>query len=486
MPSPVLVWFRDDHRIADHPALTAAVETGAPVLCAFIFDESSQGLRPLGGASRWWLHGSLGALGLALAERGAELRIFRGAATEVMQRIAAGVKPRAVFWSRRYQAAEIAIDQSIERQLTAAGIRVETSNGRLLHEPGALTTKSGTPFQVYGPYLRAVMAAPAPRKPLPAPKAIMGGTWPKALVKASATLESLSLEPRKPNWAQGFHDVWTRGEAAGQERLARFLKEAVRGYAENRNRPALLGTSRLSPHLRFGEVSPRQIWHAAKAAAEAGAVPEPDVEKLLGEVIWRDFSYGLLQRIPDLATAHYNPRFNRLRFRSDRADLEAWRQARTGYPIVDAGLRQLWRTGWMHNRVRMIVASFLVKNLLIDWRRGEEWFWDTLVDADPANNAFSWQWIAGSGPDSAPFHRIFNPVAQGQKFDPEGDYIRVHVPELSRLPASHIHRPWEASAAILRKAGITLGDTYPKPIVEHGETRDRALQAFRMSRDEAA
>jgi deoxyribodipyrimidine photo-lyase len=301
-------------------------------------------------------------------------------------------------------------------------------------------------------------------------------------------LDSLRLEPTAPNWAAGFGDIWIRGEPAARERLDTFLAKHFKGYATNRDMPGVTGTSRLSPHLRFGEISPRQVWHAVLDATRSGRSPAPesDAEKLLGEVVWRDFCYQLLHLYPGLPAAPHNRRFERFPWRDDRAALKAWQRGRTGYPIVDAGMRQLWRTGWMHNRVRMIAASFLVKHLLVDWRRGEEWFWDTLVDADPANNAFSWQWIAGSGPDSAPFHRIFNPVAQGEKFDPEGDYVRVHVPELSRLPASHIHRPWEAPTAVLRAAGITLGETYPKPIVDHETARARALQAARTLRDQAA
>jgi deoxyribodipyrimidine photo-lyase len=348
--------------------------------------------------------------------------------------------------------------------------------------------KAGKPFRVYTPYLRAVMAAGGPAFPIPAPATLRTAPWPEETRTLRRSLESLGLEPTRPNWAAGFGDVWTRGEAAARERLDTFLTKHFRGYATNRDLPAVTGTSRLSPHLRFGEIGPRQVWHAVLAATRSrrSPAPEGDAEKLLSEVVWRDFCYQLLHEHPDLATAPHDPRFERFPWSGDRAALRAWQRGLTGYPIVDAGMRQLWRTGWMHNRVRMIVASFLVKHLLVDWREGEAWFWDTLVDADPANNSFSWQWIAGSGPDAAPFHRIFNPVAQGEKFDPDGSYVRVHVPELSALPASHIHRPWEAPTSVLPSAGITLGQTYPEPIVAHAAARERALRAARAMRDEAA
>ncbi|HEY8381723.1 MAG TPA: deoxyribodipyrimidine photo-lyase [Microvirga sp.] len=487
MAGPVLVWFRDDHRVSDNPALRAAIASGRPILCCFILDEASPGLRPLGGASRWWLHGSLAALDASLKGLGAELMIFTGAADGIIERIASEAGIEAVFWNRRYTAAEIAVDSAIKASLKARGVRAESFNGRLLNEPWAIKTKSGTPFQVYTPYLRTVLAQGEPPPPLPSPPRIDGGSWPADLAIAAASLDDLRLEPSTPNWAAGFHDHWTRGEAAAQAKLDTFLRTLFKGYAENRNLPAVPGTSRLSPHLRFGEISPRQVWHGVQDAIRSGhsAAPESDAEKLLAEVIWRDFCYQLLHDNPHLSTAHHNRRFERFPWRNDGEELAAWQRGRTGYPIVDAGLRQLWQTGWMHNRVRMIAASFLVKHLLVDWREGEAWFWDTLVDADPANNAFSWQWIAGSGPDSAPFHRIFNPVSQGEKFDPDGTYVRGFLPELSRLPASLIHKPWEATAAILRSAGITLGETYPTPIVVHDAARARALAAARAMRDAA-
>jgi deoxyribodipyrimidine photo-lyase len=303
------------------------------------------------------------------------------------------------------------------------------------------------------------------------------------LLASAAALEDLRLEPSKPDWADGFRSEWQPGEQAAQEKLARFLDHGLPGYAENRDIPSLAATSRLSPHLRFGEISPRQIRSAVADLAAREPRLERDAEKFLAEVTWRDFSCQLLHDHPHLPLKPHNSRFEHFPWANDAQALKAWQKGRTGYPIVDAGMRQLWRTGWMHNRVRMIVASFLVKHLLTDWRQGEAWFWDTLVDADAGNNAFSWQWIAGSGPDSAPFHRIFNPVTQGEKFDPAGDYVREFVPELAGLPAAFIHKPWEAPPGILQAAGLRLGETYPAPIVPHGPARERALAAFRSLRD---
>ena len=485
MASPVLLWFRDDYRLADHPALSAAVAIGAPVLCLVVLDDESPGLRPLGGAARWWLHGSLQALSNSLKAIGAEILIFKGAATGVIEEIAQATGATAIYWNRRYGAAETAVNSQLKSTLSARGVAVESFNGRLLNEPWQIKNQSGKPFRVFTPYSRAAMTMPVPR-PLPAPAAVEAGSWPERLREKSIELAKLGLEPRKPDWAAGFDEVWQRGEAPARRQLAEFIDGSLAGYSENRDRPGDSGASRLSPHLRYGEISPRQVWHALTAARAENPALDRDAGKFLTELTWRDFCYQLLFDNPDLPRKPYLDFFERLRWSQSETALSAWRKGLTGYPIVDAGMRQLWQTGWMPNRVRMITASFLTKHLLVDWREGETWFWDTLVDADPANNAFNWQWVAGSGPDSSPFHRIFNPVTQGEKFDAEGTYVRAFVPELKSLSNRFLHKPWEAPAAELRAAGITLGETYPRPIVDHAAARARALDAFRAARDPVA
>lgn len=481
MASPVLVWFRDDHRLGDNPALAAAIATGQPVLCFTILDGGSPGLRPLGGAARWWVHGSLQALNESLEKLGSRLLVFRGSAPEVVERVISETKASAIFWNRRYGAAEIAIDRAIKEKL-GRNIHVQSFSGRLIHEPWQILNQAGKPFQVFTPYLRSVMARPID-PPLPAPKAIPGGIWPSKALSSALSIEDLGLLSSTPDWAGEIRRQWNPGEATAWKKLADFLDEGLETYATDRDIPSRPGTSRLSPHLRFGEISPRQVWHAVQSRVADHPGLAQNAEKFLSEVVWRDFCHQLLHTYPHLPTQSHNSRFESFPWISDEAALNAWQRGRTGYPIVDAGMRQLWRTGWMHNRVRMIVASFLVKHLLTDWRDGEAWFWDTLVDADPANNAFSWQWIAGSGPDSAPFHRIFNPISQGEKFDPDGVYVRSFVPEIAGLPDAFIHKPWEASPEALSAAGIDLGETYPCPIVPHGPARERALQAFRSLRE---
>lgn len=452
------------------------------MLCFFILDEESDGLRRLGGASRWWLHGSLRALDASLHRQGSRLMLFRGSAAGIVERIVSETGAGAVFWNRRYAAAEIAVDSAIKKSLKERGTDALSFNGRLLHEPWEVRNQAGRPFQVFTPYFRAVRQLPV-RPPIPLPHDIRAGNWPASALSTAVALEDLGLVPQGPDWAGGLRATWERGESAARTQLEDFLRLGIKGYMDNRDRPALaLGTSRLSPHLRFGEIGPHQIWRAVQNLRTREPGLDGDAEKFLSEVVWREFSYQLLHEYPDLPRAPHSARFERFAWVNDEANLKAWQKGRTGYPIVDAGMRQLWRTGWMHNRVRMIVASFLVKHLLTDWRHGEAWFWDTLVDADPANNAFGWQWIAGSGPDSAPFHRIFNPVTQGEKFDPKGDYVRDFVPELGELPSAYIHKPWEAPAGVLRTAGVHLGETYPHPIVPHGPARERALEAFRNLR----
>lgn len=478
MTAASLHWFRDDLRLADNPALAASVAAG-PTLCLYILDEGA-GRRPLGGAARWWLSRSLAALSDAIAAKGGELVLMRGDPADILPRVVKDAKIGRATWNRRYEAGMIALDTSLKSRLTEAGVAVESFNAHLLNEPWEVESKAGGPMKVFTPYWRAARAKAEPPAPKPAPGKIERVTLPQSLKALVLSLRDLDLEPRSPDWAGGLRDEWTPGEAGARRRLSAFLSGQLAGYGEGRNRPDYLSTSRLSPHLRFGEIGPRQIWHAVQAAVQSGeaAGSAADADKFLSEIGWREFSYHLLFYNPELATQNYNRRFDDFPWRRDDRALKAWRRGLTGYPIVDAGMRELWTTGWMHNRVRMIVASFLIKHLLIDWREGEAWFWDTLVDADPANNAASWQWVAGSGADAAPYYRIFNPVTQGKKFDPDGAYVRRWVPEIAGLGDDAIHEPFAAGAAALREGSVVLGETYPKPLIALDHGRERALAAL--------
>lgn len=483
-PAPVLVWFREDLRLADNPALHHAAATGRKVVALFVLDEASRGFRPEGGARRWWLHGSLSSLARDLARRGVPLILRRGPAEAVVPDVVAETGAASVVWNRRYWQAAIAVDRALMAALRAEGVEVASFQASLLHEPWSVTTKSGDPFRVYSPFWRACLAAPEPRQPLPAPERIAAWDGPAA----SDRLDDWTLLPTRPDWAGGLRETWRTGEAAARERLADFLDEGLRHYADERDRPDRPVTSRLSPHLAFGEISPFQLRAAALHAADAARHPpsRKAVDKFVSELGWREFSWHLLHHNPDLATRNFQPRFDGFPWSTDTAALTSWRRGLTGVPLVDAGMRELWRTGWMHNRVRMVVGSFLVKHLLQDWREGERWFHDTLVDFDLANNTASWQWVAGSGADAAPYFRVFNPVLQGEKFDPQGLYVRRHVPELARLSDRYVHRPWEAPASELAAAGIELGRDYPRPIVDLGEGRERALAAFETLRPDSS
>jgi len=484
-PSPVLVWFRDDLRLTDNPALTAAVASGRPVVAVYVLDDDPR-LRPLGGANCWWLHHSLASLGASFVARGGALHLFRGRAETLILELATMIGAAGVTWNRRYGAAERAIDAAIKARLAAIGCPAQSFNGALLHEPFALRTAIGGSFKVFTPFWKAARAS-GPSAPVsPAPARIATPPLPAAFLERAMTLKALELHPSKPDWSGGLAARFVPGEAGALERLDRFLDGPLAGYADQRDRPDRPSTSCLSPHLRFGEISPRSVYSAAVFAADQACpgASNRDVDKFLSELGWREFSYHLLYHSPDLATVNVQRRFDAFPWRPDAALLRAWQQGQTGYPLVDAGMRELWQTGFMHNRLRMVVASFLIKHLLQDWRLGEAWFWDTLVDADAASNAASWQWVAGSGADAAPYFRIFNPVAQGEKFDPSGDYVRTFVPELSGLSASHIHRPWAAQPTILAAAGVILGKTYPRPIVDHDAARARALAAFASLKDQ--
>lgn len=471
---PILVWFRKDLRLADNAALAMAASGGAPVICLFIREPEDAGTGPLGSAQRWWLHHSLAALSRALEAKGARLVLKSGEALSVIEAMIAEAGIGAVFWNRRYDPAGIAIDTALKAALRERGIEAKSFAGQILHEPAKLLTAQKTGFKVFTPFWRALQAAGEPPEPLsPPPHLSPPADWPQ-----SENLHDWRLLPAAPDWAAAFHEIWRPGEAGADEKLNRFVKEGLGQYKARRDCPADTATSLLSPHLALGEITPNRMWHAVSAACQAK--PE-DIAKFRQEIAWRDFSYHLLYHFPDLATRNWNDRFDRFDWRGTDGQFDLWKRGMTGYPIVDAGMRQLWRHGFMHNRVRMITASFLIKDLLIDWRRGERWFRDTLVDADPASNAASWQWVAGSGADAAPYFRIFNPVLQGEKFDTDGRYVRAFVPELAGLEDRYVHRPFEAPRAVLDKAGVVLGKTYPRPLVNHGRARDAALAAFKAT-----
>ncbi len=430
----------------------------------------------MGGASRWWLHHSLTSLAAAIEAKGVRLILRRGSASDEVTTVVQETGASAVYITRMYEPWASVRDTSLKQQLAKSGVELKRFAGSLLREPEEVRTKAGDPFKVYTPFWRALAGLGTPAKPVPSPKVIPG--WSGKV--ASDTLQSWQLLPMKPDWAGGLRDEWQPGEVGAQERLKRFLAAALKSYTEDRNRPDRSGTSRLSPHLHFGEISPHQCWHAAVDAAAKTGGADKGLETFLKELVWREFANHLLVHWPTLPEAPFRPEFGAFPWSSDKAAVRAWQRGQTGYPIVDAGMRELWHTGYMHNRVRMVVASFLIKHLLIPWQAGEAWFWDTLVDADLANNAASWQWVAGCGADAAPYFRIFAPVTQGEKFDPDGQYVRRWVPELANLPDADIHAPWDAPPAVLAAAGIKLGTTYPLPIVDHGQARQRALAGYEL------
>jgi deoxyribodipyrimidine photo-lyase len=459
--SASLVWFRNDLRLADNPALHAAQQAGAKVALLYILDERA------GAASRWWLHHSLAALGRDIAARGGFLLLRRGDPAEIIPRLAAELGVREVHAARAHEPFWRATDRALDAALKAQSVALHRHLSASLFAPERITTKTGGLYGVFTPFAKACFAAGVPDTLLPAPERING------LAATTDTLENWSLLPAKPDWAGGMRAEWKPGEAGAHERLEAFLNGPIHNYDEMRDIPGHPGTAKLSPHAHFGEISPRYVWHRTATQGDGRGV-----QTFLKELLWREFSINLLWQHPDIRTTPIRPEFAAFSWVDAPSVLRVWQRGETGIPIVDAGMRELWRTGWMHNRVRMICASFLVKHLLIPWQAGETWFWDTLVDADEAANGASWQWVAGCGADAAPYFRIFNPVLQGQKFDPEGEYVRRYVPELAKLPASRIHAPWEADPAILAYAGVRLGQTYPRPIIGLAEGRERALAAY--------
>jgi deoxyribodipyrimidine photo-lyase len=454
-----IFWFRQDLRIADNPGLYAAAAQGK-VLPIYILDDEAAGEFKLGGASRWWLHHSLQKLNQDLKNK---LNLYTGNSKKILLKIIKENNIDSVYWNRCYEPWRIKQDTEIKLQLKNMGIECKSFNAALLFEPWQVLKADGTPYKVYTPYYKnGCLRAIAPRAPLSKPKKL-------DLIKINDT--HFNLLP-KINWYESLASSWEIGEKAAHKKLNYFLEHYLLGYKKNRDYPAKPNTSRLSPHLHFGEISPHQIWHHMNHY-------DDDAQFFLRELIWREFSYYLLYHFPDLPRKNFQAKFDAFPWRNNKKHLSAWQQGQTGYPIIDAGMRELWQTGYMHNRVRMIVASFLVKNLQIHWHQGEAWFWDCLVDADLASNSASWQWVAGCGADAAPYFRIFNPVVQGEKFDKEGEYTRRFVPELADLPNKYLFKPWLAPVSVLNTAGIILGKTYPYPIVDLKQTREDALLAYK-------
>ncbi len=478
MTTPTLVWFRLDLRLEDNPALQAAIDRGGPVVPVFVWSPAEEGSWSPGAASRWWLHHSLASLDGSLRALGSRLVVRRGAALAALQDLRRETGAQAIFWNRRFEPLIVQRDRAIERRLREEGIDARAFNGALLFEPWEICNRAGQPFKVFTPFWRHCLAHRAPGLPVAAPASLAAAEGAEA--PASASLAALELLPSIP-WTAGLEKAWKPGEAGARAAFDRFVEKELVGYSTTREQPDRPGTSRLSPHLHFGEISPRRIWHAlhdwAGRRSAGGALRAS--EDYLREIGWREFAHHVLLHFPHTTDKPMRAEFASFPWERRPRAMRAWQRGETGYPLVDAGMRELWSTGWMHNRVRMVAASFLVKDLGIHWLEGARWFWDTLVDADLASNSLNWQWSAGCGADAAPYYRIFNPVLQGEKFDPEGDYIRRWVPELAGLPKRWIQRPFEAPAEVLSRARVRLGKNYPRPVVDHAEARARALAALK-------
>ena len=463
-------WFRQDLRLSDNPALRAATKHGT-VLPIYILDDINADVWSMGAASRWWLHHSLSELNKSLQNK---LNVYLGDPKTILPKLMKQHNISAVFWNRCYEPWRITRDQAIKENIVKHNIHVESFNGSLLWEPWETLKADGTPYKVFTPfYKRGCLNAMPPSSPVAAPKQLK-------LMKDKAnstTLAKLNLLPSIP-WDQTMKKSYVIGELGAKKRLQHFLKTGIQQYKKGRDFPALAAISRLSPHLHFGEISPHTAWHAVNQLPST-----VNTQHFLSELAWREFSYSLLYHFPHLPQQNLQTKFDAFPWKMNKNYLKRWQQGQTGYPIVDAGMRELWQTGYMHNRVRMIVGSFLVKNLLLHWHHGEAWFWDCLVDADLANNSASWQWVAGCGADAAPYFRIFNPITQGEKFDPEGEYTLQYVPELKNIPLKFLFKPWEAPPKVLQQAEITLGKNYPKPIVNLAESRERALQSFAVLKE---
>ncbi|MEB3701829.1 Deoxyribodipyrimidine photo-lyase [Candidatus Bealeia paramacronuclearis] len=465
MTSPLILWFRQDLRLLDNPALVAAEQEVRPIIPLYIFDNEDP-WKP-GGASSWWLHRSLEAFEGQLEAFGLKLILRSGSPETILEELSRSTGARLVYWNRLYEPYARARDEKIKTHLKSQGFEVKSFNSALLIEPWHHLKSNGTPYQIFTPFWKALLSKGPPAKPL---------AQPETLKSYAKHLPSESLPPI-PHWSGKLNEFWSPGEEYALTRLSEFLEKDLSSYSEDRNRPDKDSTSRLSAHLHWGEISPRTIWYQTLSQM-LGC--EAEGFAFLRELAWREFSYHLLYFHPKLSEEPLKKMFENFPWVNNPSALEAWQKGITGYPFVDAGLRELWHTGGMHNRVRMVVASFLIKDLLIHWRDGERWFWDTLVDADLANNAASWQWVAGSGADASPYFRVFNPALQGEKFDPEGTYVKRWVPELQNLTPTWIHKPFAAPSSVLSQAGIILGKNYPYPLVDHNKARERALAAYKV------
>ena len=477
MPTTV-VWFRNDLRLADHAALTHAAERGA-VVPAFVWAPDEEGDWAPGGAHRWWLHHSLQALDADLREHGSRLVLRQGDSLDQLKAVCEATGADRVVWQTRVTPHLRARDADVRAGLEDAGIEVRQFAGRILHDPEQIQTGSGGPYKVFTPFWKKTRAEMSVDAPLDRPR--LGETSAPEAWPDSDDLDAFELTPEAQDgvdWGTGMAEEWTPGEGGALDRLDAFLDDALLGYPDGRNVPAIRGSSMLSPHLHWGEISPRTVWDRVQSWVSNGATRE-DADVFLSEIGWREFSYHVLHHFPDTPTEPLKDKYAAMPWRATPSYLEAWQRGQTGYPLVDAGMRQLWSIGWMHNRVRMVTASFLTKDLLVPWQEGAQWFWDTLCGGDLANNTMGWQWAAGCGADAQPFFRIFNPVSQSQKHDPDGTYIRRWVPELADLPTKHLHAPWEAPDKVLAEAGVVLGETYPAPMVDHSERRDIALKALK-------
>ncbi|MBX2859891.1 MAG: DNA photolyase family protein [Vampirovibrio sp.] len=480
---PIIIWIRQCFRLQDNPMLTEANRLGHPVIPIFILKNPTDSWSP-GGATRWWLHQSLKQLQSTYQQLGAPLVLQKGDPVTIVSNLAEQHQAAGVFYDKCFEPDALQEEAQLAALLGKKRIPITAFRTNYLFGPNDVLNNAGDPYQVFTPYWKKSLQLPPPAQPVVAPKQIQSVSTPIE----SLMLEDLNLDPQM-SWSETFFEYWQPGEYGAQDTLTHFLENGLNGYLSERDKPAVEGVSTLSPYLHFGEISPRQVWYVVKAWLKKDSSRQKPADGFLRQLIWREFATQMLVHRPDTVNTPLKEEFNAFPWEPEQSyspTLKAWQQGRTGYPIVDAGMRQLWATGWMHNRVRMIVASFLVKDLFIPWQEGAKWFWDTLLDADLANNTFGWQWTAGCGADAAPYFRVFNPILQGEKFDPNGDYVKRWVPELAYLNKKWIHKPWEAPPVIREEAEVKAGKTYPNRIVDHHEARTRALASYQEIRAQKA